>query len=172
MQKILFALALIAFPYPSFAQKSCEEFKESHALELRNWELGPVALSTAEGLEGSLLPQGQRVSLLLEGVAKNPFVAPPERKPDEGTFAGISPLRMANGGDFRVSIGQKIWVDLVEKKSKKLIASAAHEMSAPDCGPIKKIVTFSLEGGKDYVLQFSGSAKNKIDVMVTKPGNL
>jgi hypothetical protein len=91
-------------------------------------------------------------------------VSPGKKMPVDGGSAGLARLKLTAAGDYRVSLNQGFWVDIV----------ADHQLIAPsdfqgrrECDAPHKIVVYSLPGGRDLILQFSGSAGSGVRLTIT-----
>jgi hypothetical protein len=93
------------------------------------------------------------------------FASPPGRNtPVDGASAGLARLSVTTAGDFRVSLDQGFWVDIVA--GHELVASRDFQ-GRPGCRAPHKIVLYSLPGGQDLVLQVSGAAGSRLRIAIT-----
>jgi hypothetical protein len=143
----------------------CAAYKIPLTQEFKDWELGPTSLATDEGKKGTILPLGKRLKLMLEPAGKVKFAKPPEKGGRAG-YGAIVPLRVANTGEYRISLGERAWVDVVEKEGNRLEA-ASFEMQT-GCDKIRKVVTYKLNGGRDYLLQVAGARGDSAELMISK----
>lgn len=122
----------------------------------------------------SQVPIKQKIEITLTPLANTHFIHPPEKEPVENTFAGVGLLKVPESGTYMISLGSRAWIDIVDiigpedgsKLVTSLVTSHQHSMK-PSC-QIFKTVGFKLTAGKQYTLQLSSSAKEKIMVMVSK----
>jgi hypothetical protein len=93
------------------------------------------------------------------------FALPPGKKaPVEGASAGLARLHLAGAGDWRISLDQGFWVDVVA--GPELLAVRDFQ-GRPNCQAPHKIVLYRLPGGQDLILQFSGAAASRVRVTIT-----
>jgi hypothetical protein len=132
------------------------------------------------GAEPRSLPAGQDVSsapeltldrlyqLTLSPRASVTFVVTPAKKArTDGSLAGLGRLTVESSGNYRVSLDQPVWVDVV--LNGKLLRSGDFQ-GRPGCKAPHKIVEFALPAGV-VQLQISGAVDPIVRVTVTRsPG--
>lgn len=91
-------------------------------------------------------------------------VSPGKKMSADGASAGLARLRLTAAGDYRVSLNQGFWVDIVA--DHQLIASSDFQ-GRRECDAPHKIVVYSLPGGRDLILQLSGSAGSGVRLTIT-----
>ena len=125
------------------------------------WKDGAVAA-------GSLLPLGKKVRMELDRTQEADLPLPPEKALSVGgvSFAGAIPFEVLHSGRYRFSAGSRIWFDVVDLETKKLLVSEDHAMRL-GC-PVLKIVIFSLEASRRYALQVSSSPDEAVFVSLTE----
>jgi hypothetical protein len=92
-------------------------------------------------------------------------VEPGKSKPDDGQFAGLAALELADAGVYRVSVDAPAWLDVA---SHAKLAVVMDFQGLHGCDAPRKVVEFKLEDSRGLVLQVSGSAKSTIRLTVTK----
>lgn len=92
------------------------------------------------------------------------FAAPLGKPVASGDEGGLLVFHIALSGTYRVALGGKAWIDVVQRG--KSLPSAAHAHGEP-CSGIAKQVDFALAPG-DYILQISDSKAGHIPVLLTR----
>ncbi|MFA5965608.1 MAG: hypothetical protein WC804_16455 [Sphingomonas sp.] len=105
---------------------------------------------------------GARTGVKLAPAAATHFVIAPERKPAEGSLAGVYHVTVTTPGTYRIALDGAAWIDLV--RDGAALPSTAHTMG-PACTGIRKIVDFALVPG-DYALQLSGVRDKALTVLI------
>jgi hypothetical protein len=123
---------------------------------------GLEAWSTAPTTTADSIAPGKPAKVTLLPVTGVTFALAPERKPADGSFAGVYHLSVATAGTYRVALDKSAWIDLV--RDGKSLATAAHT-EGPACSGIRKIVDFALEPGT-YTLQLSGAKAAQMTVLI------
>lgn len=139
----------------------CSNYKTKLQEELSAWENPSLAIpATAK----EPLPLMRKVSLALSESQKVKLPQKPEKSfAGKGpSYAGIFPLRFSKTGQVRIAAGGKVWFDLVDKSTNKLVESAEFEMQTK-CSKIYKVVTFPVREGLDYLIQVSSSSAPNAD---------
>ncbi|MGE0631915.1 MAG: hypothetical protein AB7O96_05880 [Pseudobdellovibrionaceae bacterium] len=113
---------------------------------------------------------GEKLNLKLVKQTDLQLPSPPEKSFAKGDlrFAGFFPLSIKEPGDYRVSIGSKVWLDIVSAKTKKTIEATSFEMQTK-CDSIFKTVLFKLDKNEEYFVQISSSKNPEVDLVITKP---
>jgi hypothetical protein len=127
---------------------------------------GARAIVAARTLGGEPYPTvtlGEPAHVALLAARTLILVAPPGRPVGEADKGGLVRLHIGLSGTYRIALGGKAWVDVVQ--AGKTIASVAHAHGAP-CSGITKQVDFALAPG-DYTIQLTEAAADTIDVRVT-----
>lgn len=159
---LLFCAGFLASPFSLAAENplpggppkaACGKFQTSLGQEFKDWALGPLTLSTAEGKEGTLLPLNKRLKLLLG------------RGKGEG-FGAVMPVRVATTAVYKIATGDIVGLEIKDKDGAPL-APASRESEA-GCDRIRQVVNFRLDGGKDYALHLNGAPKSTAEVMISK----
>jgi hypothetical protein len=92
------------------------------------------------------------------------LVSPPGKPVGVDDRGGLVRLHVTLGGTYRLALGGKAWIDVVQKG--KSVVSAAHQHGAP-CSGIAKQVDFVLEPG-DYTVQLTEAQTDALDMLVTR----
>ena len=161
---------LLFFPLSLFAAEmskpmskmngGCNNYSISLSKEFVAW-MQPAVSGT-----GADLPLGKRVQVALDDHAKVKLVVKPEKKFPSGSKAGVFKLAVSEAGTYRISLGGKMWVDLVDAQGK-VVPSDRFEMQTK-CESIFKVVEYKLAAGGSYTVQISSSPANSADVLVTR----
>jgi hypothetical protein len=91
--------------------------------------------------------------------------SPGKKKPADGAFAGIARLRLDSAGNYRISVDQPFWIDVIA--AGQVLASSDFQGRA-GCQAPHKIVLYSLPGGQELLLQVSGTASPRARLTVTR----
>jgi len=137
----------------------CETYGIPLTQELRDWELGPTSLETNQGSAGTLLPLSKRLRLMLQKLPAKPGQANPG-------FGGIVPLRVANTGTYKISVGAPVDIEMREAKGSAVAETAREQNTA--CDKMKTVTTYPLKGGLDYVLKLDQVGGNSIELMLSR----
>ncbi len=119
----------------------CESYKANMKHEFALWD---KKSAPTDGMSNVLLDR--KTDLALQAAAKVQLAAPP-RKLSDSPFAGIFSLEIKEDGIYRVSAGDKIWLDIVDLDTKKAIERDHFEMKM-EC-KVMKMVAFPLKAGKN-----------------------
>jgi hypothetical protein len=101
-----------------------------------------------------LTPQGQ-VSMRL---------APGKKTQVDGAFAGLVRLQLLQAGNYRISMDQGAWIDVVADGQ---MINSSNFQSRPGCTAPHKIVQFLLPAGHELLLQFSAATAPVLRVAIT-----
>lgn len=123
-----------------------------------------MAASDEAGLSGGLIKIGEGMDAALRRARDVQYLATPEKPGDSASYGGLFVFRVAKPGIYRVALGSKAWVDILDRKN--VVASSSHG-HGPACSGIRKIVDFSLKPGR-YTLQIAGSAAPELALMVAQ----
>jgi hypothetical protein len=102
-----------------------------------------------------LTPQDQVVMLLASG----------KKTPGDGAFAGLARLQTLPPGNYRVSMDQAAWVEVVADGH---LLSPTDFQGRPRCAAPHKIVQYLLPAARELVLQFSAAAARELRVTITR----
>jgi hypothetical protein len=166
--RVALALPLLLLGAPALAQDpatdpSCATVRVALPAELAGWsQQTPVSAGVKPG-EGATVIVGQAALVSLHP-ARHLALAP-AGKSTEGNGGTLS-LAINAAGTYRLALGRKAWVDVVQ--AGKATPSTAHA-HGPKCSGIGKIVDFRLAPG-NYTIQLSGSAAESVALMVVKFG--
>ena len=147
----------------------CENYAKDLKHEFSIWENPIPVISQRSEKESSTLLVDHLVRLELFPQAEVKLIATPEKTfPVEKTaYSGMSTFSVSKAGLYRVSVGKKLWLDLVDADTKQSIKANSFEMQT-GCSKILKTIEFKLDAQKKYVLQVSSSPDQKIDVLATQ----
>jgi hypothetical protein len=150
--------ALAADPCPGFKWDIAKE----HALFL-----GSATVLSA-GKNAAVTPMiavDRLYKLSLVPQTEVAFAATPGRQaaPD-GAFAGLALVKLKVPGNYRVSLDQGAWVDLIAngQSAPTRDFQGQHRCDAPH-----KIVEFELTRGTQYILQISGTTQTSVRLTLT-----
>ncbi len=147
----------------------CSNYELNISAELKTWDAPKAPLAAADTSKKlqSPIAQGILYEISLVPEAKVKFLAKPEKsKPDGDKLSGgLARVQIHEAGTYRVSIGQKVWVDVLDEKSQ-IVESKSFEMQTK-CPKIFKVVEYELKKGL-FTLQFSGSQTNLVKVLLSR----
>jgi hypothetical protein len=169
--RLILLAALSTTALPALAQpaehKACEAVSDAALpAPLAGWT-GRVPLAAAADAGGAAkaeLPVGKGVDAQLRHNGEVAFPVLPAKPGGSVSYGGLYGLRIAEAGDYQVSLGSGAWIELVQAKS--LVESTAHA-PGPACTTLKKTVVFPLKPGR-YVLEITGNGEAVLPVMVTR----
>lgn len=175
----LLAVALIASPL-SYASRpmsemegGCENFAMPLKREMALWDKPELRIQGAQDDRSTaILPADRKITLALYPLKKVALPLKPEKDfsaKNEVTFAGLVAFEVKSDGLYRVSLGSKVWLDVIEPAGEagpKVVPSANFEMQTA-CKKIFKAVEYSLVGGKKYLLQISSSKTPSVQLLTT-----
>ncbi len=142
---------------------SCANVRVAIPAELAAWsKQTPVAAGIKAGGGASVTP-GQALLVALHPA--NLVTLAPVPK-DNGGHAGTLTLTVQEAGNYRVALGGRAWVDLVD--TGRALSSSAHG-HGPKCTGIRKMVDYTLKPGR-YTIQLSGSQADNMPLLVAKVG--
>jgi hypothetical protein len=103
-------------------------------------------------------------ALVCGGGAPAFSVTPAKRMPTTAAFAGLTMLKVAVPGSYRIAVDLPFWIDVVSNGTlvQPTDFQGQHACSAPH-----KIVEFNLVGKQPFVLQFSDAVTDKVLLTVT-----
>jgi hypothetical protein len=128
---------------------------------------GASAVTAARTLGGNPTPAlmlDVPAAVSLGSVAKVILVTPLGRPVAAGDKGGLLGFHITLGGAYRIALGGKAWIDVVQ--AGKSLPSASHAHGEP-CSGIAKTVDFALEPG-DYILQLSDTPLPTVPVLLTR----
>jgi hypothetical protein len=165
---VLFIIAAPALAQHTHGQGGCGKFEWDMAKELKVLERARADVAAlrakAETAPASIpLDQALRASLAAEKDVT--LLVPPRRPSMPESFAGLFALRVPKAGTYRVSSNQRLWIEVVGPEGT--VPTARFTMQA-DCEALRKSVAFALQPGKDYWIQYSGSAVQDPLLLVTE----
>jgi hypothetical protein len=116
---------------------------------------------------GPFLPTSHRVDVVLlpmETVALR-AVRGVRMDGSAGPFAGILAFKVSSDGVYRISLGARTWIDVMQDDTAVPRVRPVHRVHR--CGQIHKSNEFSLKKGTLYWLELSGSSTPTISLMIT-----
>jgi hypothetical protein len=158
-------------PCPGFSWDVSAE----HALFMN----APTALQAGTNRASAPIIEPNRlVALELKPADEVTFAAPPAHAARAGsngpatssagaaaeTFAGLAIVRVPRSGNWRISVNQSAWIDVVSQGQR--VAAVDYEGSR-SCDAPHKVVVFPLTAGKAWVLQLSAAVTSATRVTVT-----
>ncbi|MGA2840581.1 MAG: hypothetical protein ABSG18_10445 [Steroidobacteraceae bacterium] len=153
---------------PAFAAGPCTGFKWDVSKELALFNGPSVALSAAKNAAAAPTIGADRFyQLQLLPQAEVAFAVTPARSTaTDGAYAGLVNLKLDAPGSYRIAVDAPMWIDVAVNGK---LATAADFQGQQSCDGPHKIVEFDLSGGRQFILQISGSAKTTIRLTVTQP---
>ena len=139
----------------------CDKFKWNIDRE-RAALTAPDRAKLSSGTELAALPStGITLALVAPADAKLP--TPPERAPNEGTFAGFATFPgPPKAGTYTISLSAGGWIDVVQ--DGRFLRSVTSS-GVRDCDGIRKSVKFEIPA-KPFVLQISGVEANSVNLAI------
>lgn len=143
----------------------CGNYKTDLANEFKLWakksEVNPTSI-----------PVGAGVEMKLGDEKEVHFLSPPGKTFPIASqrFGGVFSFKVPASGRYRISVGDRLWFDVVDSGTKKAVESETFEMQSK-CKTILKAVEFSLVENVTYSLQLSSASKNQAKVLVTRVGS-
>jgi hypothetical protein len=133
---------------------------------LAGWtaRLPVAAAATTTEVAKAALPIGKGVEAQLKHTGEITFPVLPAKPGGSVSYGGLYEVRIAEAGDYQLSLGTGAWIEVVSGKT--LIESTAHA-PGPACSSLKKTVVFPLKPGR-YVLEITGNGEPSLPVMVTR----
>ena len=166
---LLAALSMTALPAAAQPAEhaSCQAVGDAGLPgHLAGWtERAPLAAAIdAAAAAKAELPVGKGVDAQLRHNGEVAVPVLPAKPGGSVSYGGLYGLKIAEAGDYQVSLGSGAWIELVQGKS--VTESAAHA-PGPACTTLKKTVVFPLKPGR-YVLEITGAGEPVLPVMVTR----
>jgi hypothetical protein len=167
---VLAAAALLAGPalaQPMAAKPACAAVSDAGLpASLAGWtgRSSLAAATTAAGVGQAELPIGKGVDGQLRKTGEVTFPVLPQKPGGSVSYGGLYEIRVAEAGDYQVSLGTGAWIEVVDGQT--LMESTAHA-PGPACSTLRKTVVFPLKPGR-YVLEITGNGEPTLPVMVTR----
>ena len=140
---------------------SCANVRVAMPPELSGWsQQVPVSAGVKPG-DGAAVTVGQAALVALHPAAH--LALAPVAKAATGN-GGTLTLAIETPGTYRLALGGKAWVDLVQQG--KALTSSAHA-HGPKCTGVAKMVDFKFAAGT-YTIQLSGSQAETLALLVAK----
>jgi hypothetical protein len=132
----------------------------------RVWQ-GAHDVAAARSLAGKpnpMLTLDMPVMAVLAPAEGLTFAAPLGKPVAPGDRGGLLVFHIALSGTYRLALGRKAWINVVQRGMS--LPSAAHAHGEP-CPEVAKMVDFMLAPG-DYILQFSDTQVASMPVLLTR----
>ena len=134
-----------------------------------NARCSPASASRSRRTRGRLgaAAQPDRLyQLQLQAAGQVTLALPPGSKKtaSDSSYAGLARLRLQQAGNYRVSVDQSVWIDIVA--DGKMIDSADFQ-GRPGCLAPHKIVQYPLPAGRELLLQLSGAPGADVRLTIT-----
>jgi hypothetical protein len=167
-----FAATLCALPMSAWAQAppgkpACAAISDAGLpAALAGWtgRSHLAAAATAADVGKAALPIGTGVEAQLRRTGEVTYPVLPAKPGGSVSYGGLYEIRIAEGGDYQVSLGAGAWIEVVSGKTP--VVSTAHA-PGPACSTLRKTVVFPLTPG-NYVLEITGNGAATLPVMVTR----
>lgn len=151
----------------AFAQEPapCSAFQTDVSAEVELFQRAPVTVDAAgDATSARMIEVGRLYEVRLQSQKQVRYVAQPERKPDPTQTGGMLRIMVPEGGDYRVSVDARSWVDAVFAG----VALATDDFrSDRQCSGPTKMVTFNVPAGAELVLQFIDVDRPSLRLAVT-----
>ncbi len=168
----LFLFSSVATSRPmSEMSGGCENYAMPLTKEFSIWDQSEIRVQGAQDDKSTAnLPADRRITLSLHMQKKVTMPAKPEKDFSKGepTFAGLATMEVKKDGLYRVSLGSKVWLDVVEAGSEivQIVPAVQFEMQT-GCKKIFKAVEYNLQAGRRYVLQISSAKEASAQVLTS-----
>lgn len=167
MMKTTTLLLATLLAVPAFAQEPapCSAFQTDVSAEVELFQRAPVTVdAAADAASSRVIEPGRLYEVRLQPQKQVHYVAQPERKPDPTQSGGMLRIQVPEGGDYRVSVDARSWLDAVFGG----VALATDDFrSDRQCGGPTKMVTFNVPAGAELVLQFIDVDRSSLRLAVT-----
>src|ERR1700733_16055204 len=166
--RLMAVAAAIGSPATLAAQtQDCTHFTWNVAHELAVMQKSPqmLAAGTKPDAQAPQVELDRLYELRLSAQGAVSYTLAPARAtvPDDAR-GGVVRLRVARAGLYRISLGGRHWVDVVD--SGQFIKSRDFQGSH-DCERPHKIVEFELPAARELLLQLSGSGEESLLLAIT-----
>lgn len=147
----------------------CDAFGAELKNALTLWENKSQSLQSASSAKGAPpIVLDQKIALDLHNANVRFPVRPAKKFPGATSFGGIATFVPSASGEYRVSLGGKVWLDVVDLEKRKAVKADSFEMQTK-CSKIFKTVTFQLEKNQRYAVQLSSSPKKIASLLISAP---
>jgi hypothetical protein len=166
---LLLAVAAVVASQTAFAAdaQDCTHFTWNVAHELAVMQQTPqmLAAGTKPDAQAPRVELDRLYELRLSAQGAVTYALAPARATvADDARGGVVRSRVARAGLYRISLGGRHWVDVVD--GGQFIKSRDFQGSH-DCERPHKIVEFELPAARDLLLQFSGSGEESLLVAIT-----
>lgn len=140
----------------------CSNYKLNVKTALAAWEM-PATSVTAK----TAIPFSKRASLQLTERAAVQFIQKPEKEFTAGgkEFGGLFTFRTGKEKSLSVAAGSKVWFDVVDNATKKIVPAQEFEMQT-GCDKVLKFVKYTVTPNTEYTLQVSSSKNPQADFAI------
>ena len=150
----------------------CKNFALNLGKELTSWANDPQELKGVSNLSSDtpmLLPMNKRVNIALAKESEVQWMQKPKKtfKKSGARYGGMVPFLTAKKGVYRLSAGDKVWIDVIDFQTKKVVRSTRFEMQT-QCDQIFKVVEYEFAANSKYVLQVSSSDKQSQSFLLSR----
>jgi hypothetical protein len=123
----------------------------------------PAAIDAAGAIQARL-PVGRAIDAQLTRSGDVSFPVLPAKPGGSVSYGGLYELNITEAGDYQVSLGTGVWIELV---SGKTLVEATRHAPGPACSSLKKTVVFPLKPGR-YLLEITGNGEPTLALMVSR----
>ena len=123
-----------------------------------------TAAADAGGAPAASLTVGAGADARLRRNGEVSFPVLPSKPGGTVSYGGLLRFRVAEAGDYQVSLGSGAWIEVVA--DGRAVVSTRHS-PGPACTTLKKTVVFPLTPGP-YTLEVSGNGAEVLPVMVSR----
>jgi hypothetical protein len=162
--------AAAAEPPDAAAVGECPSLPPALSHEIAAWRgAAHAARAGAAADSAPVIGAGRRYGLaLVPGQEVAVRIVPRRSTSQAGGFGGFVAFQSGPAGAYRVSLGDRAWVEVIADASGAA-AQAAQSDVRLRCAGIAKNLSFELAAQTRYLLQLSGAERESVDVMVFPP---
>ena len=161
-------LAVLARAQIAPAQAPCGDLDAVQQAEQRAWQKS-AAKSLVSGRGGEPLPlivAGNKARVRFHAGHDVLFAFQRRPKLDQmSLYAGRLALEPPRDGEYRILVGQRVWVDIVDPATGTALTPTTSERQLR-CAGVAKNIGFVLAANKRYWLQISDGDEAETDVLV------
>jgi hypothetical protein len=169
---LTFSIAVGITAVPVFAQEDlCATFTWNVSHERQLFATAPIALMAGARYAAAPPVQAEKLYDLQLGLQTQvAFARPPGKsKPTDGPYAGLAALRVTRAGNYRISLDQPAWIDVITDAAANGQSIASGDFQGRSgCHAPHKIVQFALPADKALLIQLSGAADAHLKLTVTR----
>jgi len=161
-------LAPLLLATGALAQAPCGELDAMQQSEQRAWQYA-AAKKLVSGRGGEPLPlivSGEKTGIRFHAGRDVSFAFQSRPKLDQkNLYAGRLALEPPVEGEYRIMVGQRVWVDVVDPATGTALTPTTSERQLR-CAGVAKNIGFVLAAKKRYWLQVSDGDEAEADVLV------